>query len=186
MSIFPSDAVLAPPKCHMCIFSWLSGCHQRPSSEVRGRSHVLIFSHAATAEFLKALWPRKEKHGMNDAHTERSQGVISLFIPPGRKKWVQGNGSILQGLGMRKSSGRNGKQHSRPAFVHKWEIKSEAIVLFSKIYILLLKNFIPPYFPVPGKASQAWVRDPVRHILKTGFIPHDHSQFVYNLKSLRL
>ena len=63
---------------------------------VRGRGHMLIFSHAATAAalFLKKLcdlerrWMVWMMHGL-----PRALGVISLFIPPGRKKWVQANDS---------------------------------------------------------------------------------------------
>lgn len=46
---------LSHPKCHVST-QQLSGCYQRHGLEVRGRGHMLILSHAATAaDFFKSF-----------------------------------------------------------------------------------------------------------------------------------
>lgn len=65
---------------------------------------------------------------------QRALSVISLFIPPGRKKWVQANDSLLHGRGMQRSSGRNNKHSEGSIFVCKWGIKGEAIFPFPRSF----------------------------------------------------
>lgn len=147
-----------------CFHALLSGCSQKHGFEVRegvtgSSSHMPLL----LLIFLKALWPRKEMYGMNDAQTAESEGVSSLFIPPGRKKWVQGNDSILRGLSMRRSSGKNNQQHSREfVYVLNWGVKGEATFPFSRLspelWLLLKECQVDPWcFLLLCKASRVWV-----------------------------
>lgn len=76
---FPCDILEPPNVMFPCL---LSGCYQRHYSEMRegvtcSSSHTLL----PLLVFLKALWPRKEMYGMNDARTaesiERHQSIYT-------------------------------------------------------------------------------------------------------------
>lgn len=77
-----------------CLHTRLSGCYQRHCFEweeevICSSSHMLLL----LLLFLKLCdlerrWTVWMMHGL-----PRALGVISLFIPPGRKKWVQANDS---------------------------------------------------------------------------------------------
>lgn len=145
--------------------------------------HVLISSHAATAAgfffFFKALWPRKELYGMNDARTaesiERHQPIYTS-----RKKKMSTGQQLYTPWNMQRSSGRNNKHSKRRISVIKWGIKGEAIfpisLVFPKFGVLLKEFLVGSWcFPLRCKAVGVPVKGTTTHILKTGFIPCMHT-----------
>lgn len=146
-----------------CFHALLSGCSQKHGFEARegvtgSSSHMPL----PLLIFLKALWPRKEMYGMNDAQTAESEGVSSLFIPPGRKKmspgqWLHTPRTRYAKIIWKKQSTTQQGIRLRPY----WGVKGEATFPFSrlspKLWLLLKECQVAWCFLLLCKASRVGV-----------------------------
>ena len=161
-----------------CLHTRLSGCYQRHCFEweeevICSSSHMLLL----LLLFLKkALWPRKEMDGMNDARTAESIGRHQSIYTNRKEKMSTGQWLYsMDGVGTDhlEETINNTARRALTLSVRKERWGHMRIFLvFSKILFASRECQVAPCcFPLLWKASWILGKDTATHIWKTGFTP---------------